>query len=86
MFKFMQMINGVLLPPNFTFRTIFFFILGQNTEKNSVFCNNILLLFTFYMLGIKKETVFSPGLRRNLDKVSVFLFDSLFVGGSKYTV
>lgn len=76
MFKFMQMINGVLLPPNFTFRTIFFCILWQN----------ILLLFTFYMLRIKKETVFSPGLRRNLDKVSVFLFDSLFVGGSKYTV
>lgn len=76
MFKFMQMINGVLLPPNFTFRTIF-----------SVFWSkNFLLLFTFYMLRIKKDTVFSPGLRRNLDKVSVFLFDSLFVGGSKYTV
>lgn len=67
---------GYYCPQTLPLGLFFFCILGQN----------ILLLFTFYMLRIKKETIFSPGLRRNLDKVSVFLFDSLFVGGSKYTV
>lgn len=76
MFKFMQMMNGVLLPPKLYLLDYFFLSLGA---KNVV---------VVYILCVKneKDAVFSPGLRCNLDKVRVVLFDSLFVAGSKYIV